>query len=281
MAHVVTHPHPPFRSRSGAFEVHQIPAAHDNLVWLMVEAQTRRCAVVDGPDAEAALAYIETHGFTLTHVLNTHTHADHIGLNRDLERRGLLRGLMVVGPEKVKDQVPGLTQPVKHGDTVQFGAVQGRVLGTEGHIEGHVSYVFEDVVFCGDALFAGGCGRVFTGDFDAMHTGLARLAALPEETRVCCAHEYTEDNLRFALSVEPDNGALKARFERVRALRADGGCAVPSTIGEELATNPMLRWDSPALIANVRAQSAQPELTGAIPIFTATRRLKDGGAYKR
>jgi hydroxyacylglutathione hydrolase len=281
MAHVVTHPHPPFRSRSGAFEVHQIPAAHDNLVWLMVDTQTRHCAVVDGPDAQAVLAYVEANGFTLTHVLNTHTHADHIGVNRDLEARGLLHGLVVVGPEKVRDQVPGLTQAVKHGDRLQIGTLQGRVLGTEGHIEGHVSYVFEDVVFCGDALFAGGCGRVFTGDFAAMHTGLSRLAALEGSTHVCCAHEYTEDNLRFALSVEPDNAALKARALRVRALRAQGGCAVPSTIAEELATNPMLRWDSPALIANVRAQSGQPELNGATPIFAATRRLKDSGAYKR
>jgi hydroxyacylglutathione hydrolase len=122
---------------------------------------------------------------------------------------------------------------------------------------------------------------VFTGDFNLMHTGLARLAALPSHTHVCCAHEYTEDNLRFALSVEPENEALTQRAATVRALRAKGGCAVPSLIGEELATNPMLRWDSPQLIKHVREQSGNPSLSSAVEVFTATRKLKDGGAYKK
>lgn len=280
MAHVVTHPQPAFRSQSGAFEVHQVPAASDNLVWLIVCLKTGTCAVVDGPDAENALAYAKAHGLTLSVVLNTHTHGDHIGVNLDLEARGLLKGMRVVGPEKVHADVPGITEQVKHGDSVRVGALEGRVLETAGHIEGHVSYVFEDVVFCGDALFTGGCGRVFTGDFALMHTGLARLAALPPETRVCCAHEYTEDNLRFALSVEPENQALTQRAQAVRTLRAGGGCAVPSKIGDELATNPMLRWASPQLIGHVREQSGNASLSTPVEVFTATRKLKDSGAYR-
>ncbi|HEX6243932.1 MAG TPA: hydroxyacylglutathione hydrolase, partial [Polyangiales bacterium] len=280
MSHVVTHPQPAFRSHSGAFEVHQVPAASDNLVWLLVCKQTGTCAAVDGPDAENALAYAKAHGLTISVILNTHTHGDHIGINSDLEARGLLDGMRVVGPAAVRDQVPGITEEVRHGDTLRVGALEGRVLETAGHIEGHVSYVFEDVVFCGDALFAGGCGRVFTGDFNLMHTGLARLAALPSHTRVCCAHEYTEDNLRFALSVEPENPELTQRAESVRKLRAKGGCAVPSLIGEELATNPMLRWASPQLIRHVREQSGNPSLSNAVDVFTATRKLKDSGAYK-
>ncbi|HKO93976.1 MAG TPA: hydroxyacylglutathione hydrolase [Polyangiaceae bacterium] len=280
MAHVVTQPQPAFRSQSGALEVHQIPAASDNLVWLLVCLKTRTCAVVDGPDAENALAYAKAHGLDISVVINTHTHGDHVGVNLDLEARGLLDDMRVIGPAAASADVPGITEQVRHGDRVQLGALTGQVLETSGHLAGHVSYVFEDVVFCGDALFTGGCGRVFTGDFVAMHTGLARLAGLDAATRVCCAHEYTEDNLRFALSVEPENQALVDRAERVRLLRAKGGCAVPSLIGEELSTNPMLRWTSPDLIAHVREQSKNPALSTPVEVFTATRKLKDSGAYR-
>jgi hydroxyacylglutathione hydrolase len=280
MAHVVTHPHPAFRSKSGAFEVHQIPAASDNLVWLLVCLKTQTCAVVDGPDAENALAHAKAHGLAISIVINTHTHGDHVGVNLDLASRGLLAGMRVIGPAAASAEVPGITEQVRHGDTIRIGALEGCVIETSGHLHGHVSYVFEDVVFCGDALFAGGCGRVFTGDFVAMQTGLARLAGLDPATRVCCAHEYTEDNLRFALSVEPENSALKQRAEQVHALRAKGGCAVPSRIGEELDTNPMLRWGSATLIEQVRAQSGNAGLSTPVEVFTATRKLKDSGAYK-
>jgi hydroxyacylglutathione hydrolase len=280
MAHVVTKPQPPFRSQSGAFEVHQIPAASDNLVWLLVCLKTKTCAVVDGPDAENALAYAKAHGLEISVVINTHTHGDHVGVNLDLEARGLLGAMRVIGPAAAASEVPGINEQVRHGDSVRIGALEGCVIETSGHLHGHVSYVFEDVVFCGDALFAGGCGRVFTGDFVAMHTGLARLAGLAPETRVCCAHEYTEDNLRFALSVEPENELLRQRAEQVRALRSQGGCAVPSRIGEELSTNPMLRWSSPTLIEHVREQSGNSGLSAPLEVFTATRKLKDSGAYK-
>lgn len=281
MKHVVSIPTQSFASASGAFEVHQIPAAQDNLVWLLVCKQTSAVAVVDGPDAEAALAFCDAHGFTLSHILNTHTHFDHIGINRDLEKRGLLSDLTVIGPAKVQAQVPGITQPVDDGDEVRVGDCRGRVIRAEGHIEGHICFVFEDVVFSGDALFAGGCGRVFTGDFHAMFTGLSRLRALPANTRVCCAHEYTEDNLAFALSVEPDNLALRERVAHVKAQRAQGRSAVPSLLGEELRTNPMLRWDAPELIEEVARQT--PELTDRAPeaVFTATRKLKDSGHYRK
>ena len=281
MTHVVSKPTAPFRSRSGAFEVHQIPAATDNLVWLMVCKKTGVCAVVDGPDASGALAYAAEHGLTLSVVLNTHTHGDHVGVNLDLAKRGKLEGMQVVGPDEARDEVPGLTRGVRHRDTVQVGEVSGRVITANGHIQGHVCFLFEDVLFCGDALFTGGCGRVFTGDFAATHEGLSRLSVLDPSTRICCAHEYTEDCLQFALSVEPDNRALVERAIRVRALRAEGGCAVPSTLAEELATNPMLRWDSESLITEVRRQSGDPSLSDPLAVFTATRKLKDNGHYKQ
>lgn len=280
MAHVVSSPTPPFRAASGAFEVHQIPAAQDNLVWLFVCLRTGAAAAVDGPDAEGVLDYAAQRDITLTHVLNTHTHGDHIGLNRDLERRGLLARLEVIGPAKVKDQVPGITRPADEGDTIEVGACRARVMRTEGHIEGHICFVFEDVLFSGDTLFAGGCGRVFTGDYPAMFDGLSRLAKLPGETRVCCAHEYTEDNLRFALSVEPENQALARRFAEVKARRGRGECVVPSRIEEERATNPMLRSGSEPLVAHVRAQSEGADLSTPLGVFTATRKLKDSGKYR-
>ncbi|MDB4971951.1 MAG: hydroxyacylglutathione hydrolase [Myxococcaceae bacterium] len=281
MAHVVSLPTAPFRARSGAFEVHQIPAAEDNLIWLFVCLRTNAAAIVDGPDAENVLAYAHAQGITVTHVLNTHTHGDHIGLNRDLLRRGLLPGLEVIGPRKVARDVPGLTQAADDGDIIEVGACKARVMRTEGHIDGHICFVFDDVLFSGDTLFAGGCGRVFTGDYPAMYEGLSRLSQLPGETRICCAHEYTKDNLRFALSVEPGNTALELRYAEVRGIRAEGRSAVPSTMALELATNPMLRWSSPELIARVHAQAPAADLSSPLGVFTATRKLKDSGAYKR
>ena len=281
MAHVVSAPTPPFQSGSGSFEVHQIPAAQDNLIWLLVCERTGAAAVVDGPDAGGVLAYTRERGITLTHVLNTHTHGDHIGVNRELAQRGMLAGLAVYGPAKVASQVPGITRPVDDGDTIEVGACRARVMRTEGHIEGHICFVFEDVLFSGDHLFAGGCGRVFTGDYRAMHDGLVRLAALDGDTRVCCAHEYTEDNLRFARSVEPDNLELLARYDSVRAIRLVGGSTVPSRIAEERTTNPMLRTDSPSLIAQLRVQARDADLSSPLGVFTATRKLKDSGAYKQ
>jgi hydroxyacylglutathione hydrolase len=281
MQHVVTRPTPPFKSASGALEVHQIPAAQDNLVWILVCTRTNAAAVVDGPDAVNVLAYCEAHGIELTHVLNTHTHFDHIGVNQDLQKRGLLAGMQVIGPAGAKKDVPGITRSVEHGDGIQFGAVTGRVLLTEGHIEGHVSFVLDDVVMCGDALFTAGCGRVFTGDHRAMLEGLLRLAALDPVTRVCCAHEYTMDGLSFARSVEPENEALQRRSREVTALREAGGCAVPSTIGEERATNPFLRSDSAPLVAHVREQAPEADLSTPLGVFTATRKLKDSGRYKQ
>jgi hydroxyacylglutathione hydrolase len=152
---------------------------------------------------------------------------------------------------------------------------------TEGHIDGHVSYVFGDVLFSGDTLFAGGCGYLFDGPPEAMFGSLTRLSALDPATRVCCAHEYTQDNLRFAWSVEPDNDALADRIRRVWALRAEGRASVPSTIAEERATNPFLRHHSPTLRASVAKAFPDRDLSTPEAIFAATRALKDRKDYRR
>ncbi|MCA9640982.1 MAG: MBL fold metallo-hydrolase, partial [Myxococcales bacterium] len=157
MQHVVSQPTPPFKSHSGALEVHQIPAWQDNLIWLIAYGN-KQAAVVDGPEADAVLAYCEAHDLTLTTILNTHTHGDHVGINRALAERGLLDGVQVIGPARAAGDVPGLTRGVDDGDSVTLGEVTGQVWLTEGHINGHVSYIFEDLLFCGDTLFAAGCG---------------------------------------------------------------------------------------------------------------------------
>ncbi|MEZ4234584.1 MAG: hydroxyacylglutathione hydrolase [Myxococcota bacterium] len=272
MSHVVSSPPPPFRVAGGALEVHAVPAATDNLVWLLRCTATGEVAVVDGPDAQAAQAWCEAHGARLSAIWNTHTHPDHIGINRALQEQGALPPA-VVGPRAVAGDIPGLTRGVGEGDEVRLGAVTARVWETPGHIRGHVSYVVDGAVFCGDTMFAGGCGRIFDGTPEQLFTSLRRLAELPPDTLVCCAHEYTQDNLRFAWSVEPDNAELAERIRRVWAVRADGRSAVPSTIATERATNPFLRPGSPAVAAAVGGGDAQA-------VFTALRKRKDEGAYR-
>ena len=281
MAHAVSRPTAPFLAAGGRLEVCQVPAAQDNLIWVVIDPQAKEAAAVDGPDAAAVLDYCGARGVRLTAVLNTHTHFDHVGINADLERRGLLRGLRVVGAKATADAVPGLTEPVDDGSAVQLGPVEGQVLLTEGHMNGHISFVFDDLLFCGDTLFAGGCGRVFDGPAEKMHASLERLAALPESTRVCCAHEYTQDNLRFAWSVEPDNEQLAARIREVWATRASGGSAVPSTVGAERATNPFLRGSSLTLRRAVASAMPDARLETAVEVFRATRALKDRGDHRR
>lgn len=280
MEHVVTRPTPAFSSRCGRLTVHQVPVWVDNLVWIVVCNETGEAALVDGPEAGPVLDYCKAQGLRVTTVLNTHTHGDHVGINRDLQRRGLLEGLMVVGPARRAADVPGLTRAVDEGDLVRVGAVEGRVMLTEGHLDGHVSFVFGNLLLCGDTMFAGGCGRLFDGPPAKMHASLQRLAALPDDTLVCCGHEYTEDNLRFAWSLEPGNAALAERIGRVWALRAEGGCAVPSRMDEERATNPFLRTESPELVESVRAAFPDAPLGDSLEVFTVTRRLKDLGTYR-
>lgn len=282
MAHVVTLPAEPFFTADGALEVHQIPLGDDNLGWLLVCTKTRLGAIVDGPaDAQPYLDRCAERGVTLHAVLNTHTHMDHIGVNLDLQRRGLLAGLRVIGCEATADAIPGLTEVVREGSPVRIGEAVGATWLTEGHLRGHVSYVFGDAVFCGDTMFTGGCGRLMDGMPDTMLQSLLRLATLPDGTRVCCAHEYTQDNLRFAWTVESDNEALAHRIERVWSLREHGRSAVPSRIEEERATNPFLRVGSPTLLHILSRVAPEADLDRAEVVFATLRELKDSGRYRK
>jgi hydroxyacylglutathione hydrolase len=236
-------------------------------------------ALVDGPEAGPVLEYCAAHQLRLTTILTTHTHHDHIGVNLDLQRRGLLGGMRVVGARKTAAAIPGISEQVDEGDEIEFAGARGLVMLTEGHLQGHLSYLFEDVLFCGDTLFAGGCGYLCEDMPALMFASLRRLAALPGETRICCAHEYTQDNLRFAWSIDAGNEALARRIREVWALRAAGECAVPSTIAEERATNPFLRSEIPALSERVAAAMGQT-LTDPAAVFAATRALKNRKDYR-
>lgn len=280
MVHAVSVPQPPFAGMSGAAQVHQVPVWQDNFSWILVCTQTQEAAVVDGAEAEPVLEYVRRTGLRLTTIFTTHTHPDHIGLHRELQKRGLLDDLRVVGNRDLAGVIPGLSEGIGEGDEVRLGALTGRAMLTEGHIDGHITFLFGDLLFCGDTLFAGGCGYLFDGPPAKMHASLVRLAALDGGTRVCCAHEYTQDNLRFAWSVEPDNDALARRIRKVWALRKGGESSVPSTIAEEVATNPFIRTHSPTIRQKVHAALPDVPIDTLEQVFAATRKLKDLKLYK-
>lgn len=275
MQHEVTVPSPPLTVLDGAATVHMVPVWRDNLVWVIAPTDTDTAWAVDGPEAQPVLDWCAAHGRRLAGILNTHTHHDHVGINTELAKTGALEGLRVYGPARAADAVPGITDRVDEGDMLDIDGLPVRVMRTEGHLDGHVSYVLGDVVFCGDTLFAGGCGYLFDGPPATMFDSLLRLVSLPGHTRVCCAHEYTQDNLRFAWMVEPDNEALAARIQRDWALRAEGRCTVPSTIDDERATNPFVRPGSTTLRAEVLERLPDADLSSHAAVFAATRRLKD------
>jgi len=239
--HAVQAPAAP-RPLPGGARLHMAPAGLDNLCWLL-EYAPGRVAVIDGPDAADALRYCGAHRLVPTHVLNTHTHGDHVGVNEGLaawaESRG--RPLEVWGPARRAAEVPRLTRALDEGDALSLGPLRGVAWRTEGHVDGHLSFVFDGVVFCGDTLFGAGCGYLFDGPARVMRESLERLAALPPETLVCCAHEYTLDNLHFTLTTPLADAETLLRLRAARAARAQGAATLPSTVGLERRTNPFLR----------------------------------------
>ena len=244
------------------FEILLIPAFKDNYIWLLV--RDGRAAVVDPGDAAPVMAQLEALQLRLETILITHHHADHQGGVAELVERWHPR---VFGP--AEESITGCTDPLSGGETIDVLGERVAVLPVGGHTRGHIAYYVPGVLFCGDTLFGAGCGRLFEGTPAQMSASLGRLAALPDDTLVYCAHEYTEANLRFALDVEPDNAALRARVERVAALRAAGRSSVPSTLGEEKATNPFLRCSEPAVVEAALAHAAVD--TSQVAIFAAIR----------
>jgi hydroxyacylglutathione hydrolase len=249
----------------------QIPLLRDNYGYLIVCEKTNTAAIIDPSEAEPVLRRVEQEDVTLAAILNTHHHRDHTGGND-----GLLAGqkLKVYGHKNDQGRIPGLTNGVDEGDEIQIGELRGKVLFIPGHTTGHVAYLFSNNLFCGDTLFTAGCGRLFEGTPEQMHGSLKKLMALPDDTKVYCGHEYTENNLRFAMTLEPNNHKLVSRFETVRTLRARGVPTVPSTMEEEKQTNPFLRWDSKEIQTNLKAGTADLPFD-PVSIFARVRKLKD------
>ena len=249
----------------------QIPLLRDNYGYLVVCDKTNQAAVIDPSEAEPVLRRIGQEKVTLTAILNTHHHRDHTGGNEGILAAHRVR---VYGHKSDRARVFGMTDGVDEGDEIQIGELKGKVFFIPGHTTGHVAYLFENNLFCGDTLFTAGCGRLFEGTAEQMHGSLKKLMALPDNTKIYCGHEYTESNLRFAMTVEGKNPKLAARFERVQGLRARGTATVPSTLEEEKLTNPFLRWDSEEIQASVKA--AAPGSRGdPVSVFAAVRKMKD------
>lgn len=249
--------------------VHQIPCLSDNYGYLLHSQKTGETATIDTPEVEPILKALDEKGWRLTHILNTHHHFDHAGGNQELKTR---TGCTVIGPRDEASKIPGIDRAVGDGDTVEFGDVKAKVIGVPGHTLGHIAYYFDDagIAFVGDSLFALGCGRIFEGTPPQMWESLSKLAALPDATTVYCAHEYTQANAKFALSVEPGNEALASRARQIDELRREGKPTVPTTIGLEKATNPFLRPQSPNLQETVGLEGAD-----LVDVFAKTRELKD------
>lgn len=256
-------------------EILPVPQLADNYAYLLIDPDSRSAAVVDCAEAASVLAEVERHGVRLRAVLATHHHFDHVGGNRDLV--AAVPGLRIYGSADDAPRIPGITDRLHEGDSVEMGPYRGRAIMIPAHTSGHVAYHFpsERAVFTGDTLFAAGCGRLFEGDAAQMMASLAKLAILPDETRVYCGHEYTEKNLRFAAMLEPENRTVAAKLATVQALRRQSKFTVPSTIAEEKATNPFLRIDSPELAASVRAQVPDLPPSDPVALFAAVRTLKD------
>jgi hydroxyacylglutathione hydrolase len=248
-----------------------IPAFSDNYIWMIGTAAGREVAVVDPGEASPVLAAIEVRGLELVAILLTHHHGDHVGGVEEILAR---HPVPVFGP--ARESIAGVDQPVHADEIVALPGLDLylRVVEVPGHTAGHVAYAGPDFACVGDTVFAGGCGRVFEGTMEQMHESVTRLAALPPETLLYCAHEYTLANLRFALVVEPDNRALQRRFEEATALRADNLPTVPSVLADELATNPFLRCNRPQVAAAAEARAGRP-LRSAAEVFAVVRRWKD------
>ncbi len=246
----------------------------DNYAYLIVDDATKECGVVDCAEADKVLAAVKQHGLKLTTVLPTHYHFDHVGGNEDLVKA--MPGLRVYGARSENGRIPAQTDAVDDGDTVVVGGLKGRVIGIPAHTNGHVAYYFPQLnaVFTGDTLFIAGCGRVFEGKAQTMVDSLAKLAALPDSTQVYCGHEYTEKNLRFALTLEPSNRDIKAKHEWTKQQLAAGKFSIPSTIGEEKLINPFLRTDSIELRATLK--QIDPAIAEEkVAFFAKARELKD------
>lgn len=249
-------------------EIHQFPCLNDNYGYLVHEPGYGQTIAIDTPDAAVYLAEAEKMGWHISEIWNTHWHPDHAGGNLKIKE---VTGARIIGPAGEAAKIPGIDRAVKGGDTVELGGATAKVIDVPGHTLGHIAFHLPDqeVAFVGDAVFALGCGRVFEGTMEMMWESLKRIKKLPKQTRLYCAHEYTASNAKFAVTIEPENKALKDYVAWVEKRRAEGKPTVPALLERELETNPFLRADLPEM------QLAMGHAGNAAATFGEIRARKD------
>ncbi len=248
-----------------------ILAFNDNYIWTLIDDETRAAVVVDPGDADPVMQYLNAHQLKLVGILITHHHWDH---TNGIDKLKATYQVPVYAP--AKDNVSGVTHPVQDNETITIPhfPIHFRVIAIPGHTLGHCAYYSNEMIFCGDTLFAAGCGRLFEGTAEQMYSSLQKLAMLPANTKVYCGHEYTLSNLKFAKTAEPSNAHIEQRMTQVNALLEKQQPSLPSTIAEELKTNPFLRCDSEDLIQQVSNYISKP-LATPVKVFAALRYWKD------
>lgn len=254
-------------------EIKRIPVLSDNYVFVLSDPQKKIAAVIDPAVASPILDYLAKIDCQLVAIFNTHHHSDHVGGNKELVQQ--FPDVCVYGGVEDKGRIPHQQVFLKQDDTVQFADRMGQVFFVPGHTRAHIAYYFPPTttgetgeLFCGDTIFAGGCGRLFEGTPAQMVDSIGKLRQLPDNTRVWCAHEYTLSNLKFAVTVDRDNAALQERYQSVQQARSQGIPTIPSLLGIEKQTNPFLRWDTPAI--QTTAKITQPAR-----VFGRIRGMKD------
>ncbi len=248
-------------------DIELVPCLSDNYAYLIRDSASGLCAAIDPSEPGPVKRALARLGWTLTHILNTHHHLDHTGGNIPLKKEFTAQ---IVGPGKDRERIPGLDLGVDESAPWQFGTNTVQILEIPAHTRAHIAFVFADAVFTGDTLFSMGCGRLFEGTPETMWASLSKLMRLEDETHVYCGHEYTLNNGRFALTLEPENSDLKARMAEVTALRAKNLPTIPTTIGTEKKTNPFLRPHSPAIRRTLGMVGASDTA-----VFAEMRRRKD------
>ena len=250
-------------------EIFQIPVLNDNYIYLIIDSKSGKTACVDPAIHEPVVEKLEKLDKKLDFILNTHHHWDHVGANLKLQKKYKCE---IVGNEKDKKRIPGISIFVNEGDKFKLGDSESNVIDVSGHTMGHISYYFakESLIFCGDTLFSLGCGRLFEGTPNIMVESLLKIRSLPNNTKIYCAHEYTLNNANFALSLEPKNEELKKKIEHIKSRRSQGLPTIPSTLGEEKILNPFLRFDNDNFINSIGLENKSN-----IENFRVIREMKD------
>ena len=248
--------------------IQQLAVREDNYIYFVIRENSNEAAVIDPADAGPVLAFAEARGLKIVEIWNTHHHGDHVGGNRELVAT---TGAYVRGP--LRERIPSIDQRLSDGDTFTFGAREVEVLDIPGHTIGHIGFYVPSipVLFCGDTLFSMGCGRLFEGTPTMMWESLSKIRALPDDTWICCAHEYTLTNGTFALTVDQENIDLRARVAEVRSLRRENKPTVPCLLGVEKRTNPFLRADTRSLASQLAMPDADP-----VRVFAEVRQRRNG-----